>query len=742
MTYSEIYSFGDSLSDAGNAWLLTKSQFASLAGLSPEPVSPPYFAESYNTVNADVFSNGPVWTQDLASALGLGTLAPSGVGAFADNVRSALTPVIGNTAASIAVVALEAAAGVSGSDPYIQLVAGAKNGTDFAVGGALTGPTNENSSTSALDGLDAQLQTFQHNVGTPAANALATVSIGGNDVINLIEDSNFATLYGTGTTIANVGTTQAGEDVAQSVSIEAGFLGSLVALGVPNIVVMNVPDIGKTPEATADGASQAAAGTVLSNYYNNLLSADIASLNTGGANISIDDAFSLIDSAVADPASDNLQNVTAPVYSGTLTSFTPADLVSSDPAMQDSYLFFDKEHPTETGESGLGQLAQADVTSGSAGAVTSAYLGIYRTIPTEAFVTQTAAQIDSGASTVADFDNGLIGSEQAMYSTLPALVTINAFYNATPTTSELTATAASTGAPSQIGGFYSAQYLHDVGASDPNVWTIMASQWGADPNSAFYQQFSSYATDPGLLIATLYKQEFGFAPSSANLQNLLNDVPGVQALLAGGGSAATPIQVDSGIYGYLLYVGQTTPSLPTLYAADANAFLLAAANGTAKYGTDLTAQSSMIAPGPTPTEPGLSGSVMSSAAADPNVITVTSSDQLIDPGVGNFSIQFQSGSSADTLVLHSGGVDQVSGFDPASDVLNVSSLLVGTGLGLAGDIANLSGYLSVADQGTNAVVRFDPTGQGGGSTVAVLQGLGGVVAGLGDLHVQSAVQVA
>jgi hypothetical protein len=150
----------------------------------------------------------------------------------------------------------------------------------------------------------------------------------------------------------------------------------------------------------------------------------------------------------------------------------------------------------------------------------------------------------------------------------------------------------------------------------------------------------------------------------------------------------------------------------------------------------------MIAPGPGTTQPSLSGSAISNAAADPNVITVTSSDQLVDPGVGNFSIQFQSGATADTLVLHSGGVDQVSGFDPASDVLNVSSLLVGTGLGLAGDIANLSGYLTVADQGANAVVRFDPTGQGGGSTVAVLQGLGGAVTGLGDLHVQSGVQVA
>ena len=95
--------------------------------------------------------------------------------------------------------------------------------------------------------LSAQLTTFQHDIPTPAANALATLSIGGNDVIDLVGDSNFATLYGTGTTLANVGTTQAGMDIAQSVSLEASFLGGLAGLGVDNILVMNVPDMGKTP---------------------------------------------------------------------------------------------------------------------------------------------------------------------------------------------------------------------------------------------------------------------------------------------------------------------------------------------------------------------------------------------------------------------------------------------------------------------------------------------------------------
>jgi phospholipase/lecithinase/hemolysin len=357
-SYSTIYAFGDSLSDAGNAYLLTNSPYAGTLGLSAEPVSPPYFQEIYNNVTVGVFSNGPVWTQDLSTALGLGTLAPSGVGAYANTVLAVLTAQVGAAQAASDVSILELLTGVSGANPYIPLVAGASGGTDFAVGGAVTGPTGENSALTALDGFAAQLATFQRDVPTPAANALATVSMGGNDVLNVLEDANFATLYGTGTTLANVAATTAGQDIAQSVSIEANFLGSLIALGVTNAAVMNVPDIGKVPQAVGLGTNQAAAGTVLAEYYNSLLSTDITSLNTGNVHIVIDDAFSMMDSAVANPGSYGLTNVTSPVYTGSSSSFVSADLASTNPTVQNTYLFFDKEHPTETGETALAQVAQ------------------------------------------------------------------------------------------------------------------------------------------------------------------------------------------------------------------------------------------------------------------------------------------------------------------------------------------------------------------------------------------------
>ena len=83
--------------------------------------------------------------------------------------------------------------------------------------------------------------------------------------------------------------------------------------------------------------------------------------------------------------------------------------------------------------------------------------------------------------------------------------------------------------------------------------------------------------------------------------------------------------------------------------------------------------------------------------------------------------------------MHAGGVDQVSGFDPSSDVLDLRSLLSEANVNLNGSITGLSNYLTVTDQGPNALLSFDPTGHGGGSTIAVLLGLGSTVTGLNTL---------
>src|SRR5690242_20274022 len=59
-TYSGVQAFGDSLTDNGNLFALTRA-------IQPVPPSPPYFDGR--------FSNGPVWVEQLMPRLGLPSTA-------------------------------------------------------------------------------------------------------------------------------------------------------------------------------------------------------------------------------------------------------------------------------------------------------------------------------------------------------------------------------------------------------------------------------------------------------------------------------------------------------------------------------------------------------------------------------------------------------------------------------------------------------------------------------------------
>ena len=290
--YGALYAFGDSLSDAGNVSILT-------GVVGTEPVSPPYAQETYGSVTGNVFSNGPTWVQDLSGALGLGTLAPS-----------------------------------------------LASGNDFAYGGAETGSTPQNSGNpqTALLSLPTQLQQFQAKVATPAAGALYTISIGANDLFDILSDTSLSTQQQT-------------TDVNDAVANEIGFVNSLVGDGAKNLLVMDVPDLGKTPSYSQ--GSSAAEATRLATEYNTALTGQLAALaSSASVRIDVIGAFQLIDQAVAEPAGYGLTNVSAPVWSGNFTDASSGTLVSSDPAVQDQYLFFDKEHPTETGHQALATLAE------------------------------------------------------------------------------------------------------------------------------------------------------------------------------------------------------------------------------------------------------------------------------------------------------------------------------------------------------------------------------------------------
>jgi len=243
------------------------------------------------------FSNGAVWVQDLAADLKLPALKPS-----------------------------------------------LKGGTNFAYGGAYAGA--EPLHTVLPIDLPAQLAAFIAADPHPSANALYTLSIGGNDLLNAIPD------YASNPTVVLA-------DIQASVNDEISFLGSLALDGAKNFEVLNVPDLGKTP--TEIQAGLVATSTYLSTVYNTELATGIAGLESADhVNVTVVDVFSLIDQAVADPAAFGFKNVTSPVWSGNYEDPLSGKLAAHG-AAQNTYLFFDSLHPTSAGHTDIANLALSDL---------------------------------------------------------------------------------------------------------------------------------------------------------------------------------------------------------------------------------------------------------------------------------------------------------------------------------------------------------------------------------------------
>lgn len=229
------------------------------------------------------FSNGNTWVQNLSIDLGLGTLKAS-----------------------------------------------LNGGNDYAYGGAETG--SETLHSVLPNDLPSELAQFLVTDPSPSANALYTLSIGANDTIDAIG------AYATNPSGALT-------DISQAVGNELTFIKELALDGARNFLIMNVPDLGKTPEE----ASHAAVASQLSALYDSDLLSGLQTLVAQDhLSIHLIDAYALIDQAVANPGAFGLKNVTSPVWTGNYDNPFSGHLNATGSA-QNAYLFFDQLHPTETG---------------------------------------------------------------------------------------------------------------------------------------------------------------------------------------------------------------------------------------------------------------------------------------------------------------------------------------------------------------------------------------------------------
>ena len=137
--------------------------------------------------------------------------------------------------------------------------------------------------------------------------------------------------------------TAAGNIVAAANAID-GMVDALYAAGARNILVGNLPDVGRTPLVTAQGAAAAAGATALTNLFNATLKGLLDSDAAVDANLDLDrlDLYALFNSALANPAAYGFDNVTAPCKPGDLGVPGPGPIC----ATPDSYLFWDAFHPS------------------------------------------------------------------------------------------------------------------------------------------------------------------------------------------------------------------------------------------------------------------------------------------------------------------------------------------------------------------------------------------------------------
>jgi phospholipase/lecithinase/hemolysin len=255
--FSNLYVFGDSLSDVG--------QFSQATGGALPPAQLGYFNGR--------FTNGPNWIDYLAAELGL---PPS----------------------------------------TIQ--------TNFAIAGATTG--TQNSTLSVLPGLQQEVAGF--TLANPHAdpNALYVVWAGSNDYLDVIGQT----------------------DPTIPVGNLANAIAALSNVGAKNILVPNLPDLGRTPLVAGRGPEVSGAVSGFVQGHNTLLAQTLTALEPQlapqGVTLIPVDVNSLFNDAFGNPSKYGFTNTADACLFPSPLFFPPGPVtICSNP---NQYLFWDSLHPT------------------------------------------------------------------------------------------------------------------------------------------------------------------------------------------------------------------------------------------------------------------------------------------------------------------------------------------------------------------------------------------------------------
>lgn len=209
--------------------------------------------------------------------------------------------------------------------------------TNFAFGGATTG--FDNIGLASLPGLQQQINGFTAANLSANPNALYIVWAGANDYFN----------YFSG------GVTNPTETVANLSTAVTSF----ADVGAQNIMVVNLPDLGKFPVTTGVDSQSSGYFSTLTNAHNSGLRATRNFLSqqiSPDINIIPLDVNSLFNRVIADPGEFGFTNVTDSCIGD--SSVVPLNIATQPVACTpDKFLFWDEIHPTTATHQLIGELA-------------------------------------------------------------------------------------------------------------------------------------------------------------------------------------------------------------------------------------------------------------------------------------------------------------------------------------------------------------------------------------------------
>ncbi|WP_083338621.1 SGNH/GDSL hydrolase family protein [Chromobacterium sphagni] len=194
-----------------------------------------------------------------------------------------------------------------------------------------------------LQQVESWRQYMQKASGYRPENTLFTMLIGGNDLLNY------------------------GRSVEQVIADQGKALEQVIANGGRNIVVLNLPDLSRTPSGGAGGKTAQLAQQVKA--YNAKLALLVSSLQQKhGASLKLKlfDAYSMFNDLLGNPAKYQVGNATLPCLNVAANASLPYISVQTpraECANADAFVFWDNLHPTSHTHLLLGQFV-ADFVRG------------------------------------------------------------------------------------------------------------------------------------------------------------------------------------------------------------------------------------------------------------------------------------------------------------------------------------------------------------------------------------------